>query len=638
MTDLASQFVQLAQQVKGSQLPGAAGPLFTGSAPNDPNNPANQRIPFQIGPFNTGLKMPLSLSRGLAGTGQGMESIGRHVANLVGLESNQDLADAQKLDAPLLNTTAGKIGNLVGETAATAPFMMGGGELAGAGKLGQLAARRGDLQAALEFVESALARNAHNQKAAHLKALVLRKLGQTEAAREAAETALARDPLDFGARYELALLSRPDELPKLIELMGGNIQSYLAIAADYASAGAHQPAIDLLEIRGSALVANSYREGEPRAPGHLGEIGMPNAWPMLWYFQGYYAQQLGKATLARKCFAKAKAQSPDRCFPNSLESILVLEAALKADPGDGRASLYLGNLWYDKRQFAQATECWERARRAEPSLSTVHRNLSLAYFNKQHDSAKALKAMERAFAAEPTDARVLFELDLLKKRARVAPAKRLKFLEKHRALVEQREDLTVELVTLLNFFGQHQLALQILTSRQFHPWEGGEGKVTGQYVTSLVELAKGALGLVQPLRFANGDRFKHAASDPRPEAGSTFLAPKDKKEAARQAIQLLERARLYPDNLGEGKLHGAQENQVLYWLGVAQAQAGDLVSAKTCWREASVGMKSPSPAVYYNDQNPETIFYQGLARRELGQSAAAAQRFRTLIKFARAHL
>jgi tetratricopeptide (TPR) repeat protein len=49
-------------------------------------------------------------------------------------------------------------------------------------------------------------------------------------------------------------------------------------------------------------------------------------------------------------------------------------------------------------------------------------------------------------------------------------------------------------------------------------------------------------------------------------------------------------------------------------------------------------MKSPNPAVYYNDQNPDTIFYQGLALQKLGRPAAAAKRFETLARFGREHL
>ncbi len=521
-------------------------------------------------------------------------------------------------------------------------------------QLSQIAARRGNFREASELVDSSLARNAQNQKATHLKALLLRRLSRVDQAQQLAKAALARDPLDFGARNELALLGHADERAKLQQLMGRNAQSYLAIAADYAQAGSYDDAIDLLQTGSEALTpldGQNFRGAltsrtalkdalaerrEGSAPGHVAQEGMPNALPMLSYLQGYYALQKGDAKLARDYFDKAATQASDRCFPNSLESILALQAALKTNPTDGYASFYLGNLWYDKRQIAEATSCWEQARRVKPALPTVHRNLALVYFNKQNNPAKAMRAMERAFALDPTDARVLFELDLLKKRAKVAPGKRLKFLEKHLNLVNEHEDLLVEFVTLLNFFAQHEQALQALTSRRFHPWEGGEGKVTGQYVVSLMGMAKELLGAIPGAGDLRGvpplDGKVLKAANP-PDFG-----PLPPKGGTPNLIKLLERARIYPENLGEGKLHGAQENQLLYWLGVAHEQSGNPLYAKQCWQEASTGMKTPTPAVYYNDQNPETIFYQGRALQKLGKSSAAVQRFRTLVNFAREHL
>jgi tetratricopeptide (TPR) repeat protein len=474
-------------------------------------------------------------------------------------------------------------------------------------KLAQISARKGEFADGLEFVNRSLERNARNQKAAHLRLLLLRKLGRHDEAKRLVREGLRRDPLDFGARNELALMGEKREHDKLREFMRHNAHSYLEIAADYAWSGAYGEAMDLLRS-----LPTTGREG--RAAGHEAEVGMPNARPMVFYFLGYYASLKGDSKKAKSWFGKAKAAAPERCFPNSLDSILALKTALKNDPNDGRANFYLGNLWYDKRQVIEATECWERARRAEPGLPTIHRNLALVYYNRQQNPGKALRSMERAFALDRTDARVLFELDLLRKRAGVVPQKRLTFLRKHQSLVEQREDLLVEFVTLLNFFGLREQALQLLLSRRFHPWEGGEGKVTGQYVTSLVEIAK------KLLRVGKSETIE----DPEARIGS--------------AIELLERARVYPENLGEGKLHGAQENQVLYWLGLAQAQAGDRNSAVKCWREASTGMETPTPAVYYNDQNPETIFYQGLALQQLGRTAAAAMRFSTLVRFGRKHL
>lgn len=52
----------------------------------------------------------------------------------------------------------------------------------------------------------------------------------------------------------------------------------------------------------------------------------------------------------------------------------------------------------------------------------------------------------------------------------------------------------IEYVTLKNLTGKHEEAYQLLMNRRFHPWEGGEGKATGQYVASLLELAKEEIG------------------------------------------------------------------------------------------------------------------------------------------------
>ena len=94
---------------------------------------------LQIGPLDTGVRTPQWLDRTLSGVGQGMTDLVRHAGNLVGLESGQDLANAKKLDAPLLNTTAGKVGNFIGTTAALAPLGMGAG--AALGRAGALGAR-----------------------------------------------------------------------------------------------------------------------------------------------------------------------------------------------------------------------------------------------------------------------------------------------------------------------------------------------------------------------------------------------------------------------------------------------------------------------------------------------------------------
>lgn len=87
---------------------------------------------------------------GLAGIGQGMSNVTRHAGNIVGLESDQALKDAKALDQPLLNTPAGRLGALGGETAMLAPATMGLEGAAGLTGLGAKALSIPLLRGALE--------------------------------------------------------------------------------------------------------------------------------------------------------------------------------------------------------------------------------------------------------------------------------------------------------------------------------------------------------------------------------------------------------------------------------------------------------------------------------------------------------
>jgi len=49
-------------------------------------------------------------------------------------------------------------------------------------------------------------------------------------------------------------------------------------------------------------------------------------------------------------------------------------------------------------------------------------------------------------------------------------------------------------------------------------------------------------------------------------------------------------------------------------------------------------LKEPAPAIFYNDQQPDTIYYQGLALIKLGKKDEAKARFNKLIDFGNRHL
>ncbi len=264
----------------------------------------------------------------------------------------------------------------------------------------------------------------------------------------------------------------------------------------------------------------------------------------------------------------------------------MLESALQHFPDDARAHYYLGNLLYDKLRREEAIQHWEEASRLDPGFSISWRNLGIAYYNVRQNPTQALSAYRRAFEANPSDARLLYEFDQLKKRTGAAPEERLAELERYRELVNQRDDLTIELVTLYNQTGQSERALSILTSRRFHPWEGGEGLTSGQYVTAHILLGRNALN--------RGD--------------------------AATALRHFEDARVYPHNLGEGKHLLTPETDLQYFSGIALWMLGRRNEAEASWKSAAAATPGINSFAYYS----------ALARRRLGDEQGATRALRTL--------
>ncbi|MFG6686911.1 DUF5107 domain-containing protein [Mariniflexile sp. HNIBRBA6329] len=447
--------------------------------------------------------------------------------------------------------------------------------------LAQIATLKSNYALALELIEKSLLRNWHNHKARVLKIALLRKTKQTQKAFILLNDSLLIDRFNFGALFEKYLLnSNENTLDELKLLMRNNIDSYIEYALDYANSGLYNEAISLLNT--------GIKTCKPHS--------------LAFYYLGWFETLYGKTEQASNTFEKAKTISTDYSFAFRLEAILALKCAIK-NSKDPIAYYHLGNLWYDKKQYDLAIACWEKSRDFNPEFPTVHRNLALAYFNKKNNHGEALASLEKAFELNNSDSRILFELDCLYKRLNYPIHKRLQFLNEHNRLVEFRDDLYLEVCTLHNLLGDYGKALQLLNTRQFHPWEGGEGKVTAQYLFSLIELAK------------------------------TEIESKNFEKA----ISLLEKTIKYPVNLGEGKLEGTQENDIHYWLACAYSGLNLKDQATRYWERASHGLTVPSAAIFYNDQQPDKIFYQGLACLKLGKTKEAEIRFNNLIDYGYNH-
>ena len=433
----------------------------------------------------------------------------------------------------------------------------------------KISVMQGRLDDALDELNRCLIYGAHNQKALALKAAVLRKIGRKESAAEVCKAALKTDLFNYGCRYELYLLTgKKSLLDEMTEMLQGLAKNYDELALDYQAAGLNDEAKAIWDIAVSKHATS----------------------PMTYYYLGRYDE--------------AEQALSDYCFPNRAEDVIALESAKRENPDGSMAPYYLGCLYYAARQYDLAIDNWELSARLNPNFPTVWRNLALARFNKQDRQEEALEYMERAFHLNENDGRVLMELDQLYKRLHKPHAERLAFLQKYPELIQRRDDLLLEEITLLNETGRYEEAMKKLDSHIFHPWEGGEGKVPAQYQICRVELAK--------------------------------LAIADKRYD--EAIRLLGECLDYPYHLGEGKLYGAQENDFYYLLGVAYDATGNRDKARECWEEATKGPQEPAAAMYYNDAKPDKIFYQGLALYKLGREGEAHGRFFKLINYGKQHI
>ena len=270
------------------------------------------------------------------------------------------------------------------------------------------------------------------------------------------------DPLDHWARWESG------DVQGFMEKSRNDAQTILDIAYDYADAGCFEEAIRLIQRHHEAEVT------EVAVPNPLGRSQL-TAYALAW-LQECVQQGTGAGQLK-----EARALSPDYLFPSRLHDQVVLEWALNCEGGDRNAAFGLGNYYFDRKRHEDAIQAWESARDKDP-FGTVLRNLGIAYWNIRRDGENSRDSYLRALDLDPKDARLVFEYDQLRKKLGDPAEDRLADLQRKTSLIEDRDDCMVEVAALLNETGAPDKALELILSRKFHPWEGGEGQVAGSGV------------------------------------------------------------------------------------------------------------------------------------------------------------
>ncbi len=479
--------------------------------------------------------------------------------------------------------------------------------------LAEIATGRGEMSAALDFVNRSIDSDALNIRAQNLKAAVLRHLGRPkESLQVLASGAYKADPLDVRSMAERWLASKT---PAAATLMSSTMNNHPATAqetaAEYFNAGLWKDGLDVLSQATAAAPDKSKINA------------------MVYYYMGYFADRLGQPQKASEYFGLARAMPADYVFPFQNEAIDVLRAAMKANTRDGRAPYYLGNLLYDW-QSEEATKMWELSAALDPSFSIVHRNLATAYMRSKSgsDLNKAIAEMEKAVSLTPKYPLHFTELDDLYAQAGTPLEKRLPLFEKNADVIARRDDAQNRAVALKVAMGQYDEAIRMMTGRKFAVAEGANLNV-GEHWTN-AHLLRGQQQIV-------AKRYSQAIAD------------------FQTAVTL-------PSNLPSGGRGGAGNRDVefAYWTGVAYEEMGDRAKAAESWKRgvapasAGVGRRGAAggaaaaggaPPVTWGSSavgagmafggtaaGGAQAYYQALCYQKLGQNDRAGRLFQNLVE------
>lgn len=438
---------------------------------------------------------------------------------------------------------------------------------------------RRDYGQAETHLDQSLATNRDHNKAHVLTAVIRRHLGDAAKARKILTDLLALDPLDHWARYELSLLD--GDPAGFLAATRNDAQTILDIAFDYADAGFNDAAVALLELHHTSPPV-------PTAVPNPGKTSSMTQYVLAW--------------LTRDAGQLPQNPSPDHFFPSRWHEQLVLEWVLEQDRSDSVAAFGYGNYLFDLKRHEDAIAAWELAAQDGRAGSTVFRNLGIGYWNSRRDGKAARLAYESALRINPSDPRLIAEYDQLQAKLNQPVANRLAFLEEHRALVLQRDDCTVSLAKLYNLTGRPGEALTLITSRRFHPWEGGEGAVLAQYTTARLLLGQQALDGGEPAA-----------------AHVHFIQAMDT-----------------PESLGEGYHLLQAKADVNYWIGRSLQDLGRDEEARRHF-EAAAAEEGDFAEMAVTAHSPLS-YYRGLSLRALGRHAEAEALFTDLRAFGEARL
>jgi tetratricopeptide (TPR) repeat protein len=273
------------------------------------------------------------------------------------------------------------------------------------------------------------------------------------------------DPMHFMGGYEKALAlkklgkSAAEWETVWTSILRGAVQNYLELACAYANAGLYGEAEELL---------GNFAPGKKEV-----ELN-----PMVNYLRGYFKERQGDRAAATKFYAAGSRGPAVYTNPHRLEEKSALESALRSNPNDSRAHLYLGNLLYALGQQAEGWAHWKKAAQLEDRLSLAWRNVGYGEIRVNKNAPESYATYRKVMELDPRDGRALLEMHQVAEGMKTDLPEQLALLEKYPEAVNSRDDLISRLLDLRLENGSEanlRKVESVLTTHHFHSWEGSYG-------------------------------------------------------------------------------------------------------------------------------------------------------------------
>ena len=422
------------------------------------------------------------------------------------LEDAQSRGTANSVVAYYLGIAEEGLGNpRAAETAFEIAYRQSSMRAAAGIKLGELKAREGRLQAALDFFKTAVDADPENGLAQEQLEAVTRASGAAADADKDAHRALRKSPTSDFLKEELGITD--------VGHLAADPYRVLRVAAQYMDLGLYQKAFNVLTPNYKPVPEDEIEPGSV----------LPQDHALVMYYAAYCRMKLGESR--RHDWEDASKLSTSLVFPSTETDRIVLEAALDENQADASAHYLLGTLLFSKGLFDDGMKQWGDAKAIAPNKSVVDADLGNAWLLIKHDMVRAKQAFIEGSTSDPGNADIYIGLDQAMSLTSSPAAERATMLSRYPHADNPQSTMPVNLVYQLALTraeaGQYDSAFALFKDRFFAREEGG---ISSDQVLFEVELmraeADAASGNCEP---AEAFLIKEASSPETTKASRTLF-------------------------------------------------------------------------------------------------------------------